>query len=480
MLSSLNRNPRIESTGGASQAAAPGHEVRDIPPCEDIKAYHQHLSRLVRAALKLSTSERRGLVEYSTTLSPQDRIARAFAALVTAPDSWVLAETNATVSAGERYSPLLAPVSLKARMITAALPVALLTKREASARTDAAELRRSLARFLVDGGLALKEFAPYTSPNERRPYAWILNSTTRLIERLSESATARRSLQAEVRSFVMRIAAFERFGVLFINGPERCSTDAAAWDKDEIDELSQFLEALPPWLLRGTPLLTAIVRTRDDVNGWQGSRAATGEIEITDESFRESHLGEFLPGWSNAQIILCHELGHSFHFADRYSLELSSRNTIASSGNPIADMPGFANLSEWTVIRKRPRLSRQGTYTRLADLEIPLNVPLNVIGENRVQLSHDPHSPRHSPLWSHNPDLGFTFGPNAHRSPWEDFADSFCTYFLAPADLRRLAPTKFAHFERLFGHFPELAAEGDYGAPDTISPERLHRALNIR
>ena len=327
------------------------------------------------------------LIDHAKTLAPPQRLAHAFAALVTASTSEAVVATNAAIPTGDRLTPLLAPASLKAEMLKAAIPLALLADREQPTRAYAAELRRGLARFLVDDGLALKEFTPHTSLNELRPYGWILRSCASLIERLSERATVPRSLGEEVRMFLTRITAFDQLGVLFINGSERRPSDTGVWEKGEIDELTKLLQQLPTWLLRGTPLLTAIVRTRSDVDGWQGSRASTGEIEICDESFQGAQLGEYLPGWSNAQIILCHELGHSFQFGDRYTLELSSHGTIAESGHSIAEMARFASLSEWTAIRRRPRLSRQGTYARLNGLEIPLETPLKVLGESRVQLS---------------------------------------------------------------------------------------------
>ena len=97
----------------------------------------------------------------------------------------------------------------------------------------------------------------------------------------------------------------------------------------------------------------------------------------------------------------------------------------------------------------------------------------------RIQFSFDPYAPNAQPLWSHNPDAGFAFGPNAHRSPWEDYADSGTRYFLTPAIFQKLAPAKFAYFESIYRMYPngvpsarEIVPENGY-----LNPVALQEAL---
>lgn len=337
----------------------------------------------------------------------------------------------------------------------------------------------SLARLLVQGGKILKVASAVVGSDYIRPLAGLLGGGLTVFTQVHDPKRPIREKMGVMQSFLNTVETFQKYGVLFLNGTGRRPGCAMEWKASEVAELSQVLNRIPGWVLWGTPLLCAIVRRGESSYGFHASRIKNGDIEINEEAFVQSERSPYLPGWSTAQIALCHEIGHAIHFAHRYELELKPDGTIAHSGNRAIDFPRYADLSEWRVIRCRPHLIRDNQYALLCGFEVPLDTSLDDGMGKRVQFSHDQYAPKGKPLWAHNPDAGFPFGLNAHTSPWEDFADSFAMYVLAPAELRALAPAKSAYFDELLWK-PASSEEPSaaYTRGEICTPKALRRILS--
>jgi hypothetical protein len=480
--------PRVESCSGYREYLA------DLRSCGDQEQLQRILvarrlskcpdsldgrDSLVPYIAQASAETRREIVKRSIATKSTDRHAMIRAALLSCWSAREVKECVAQIPKSVQvHASLQAAVSFGQFVIVSELFEPLLeTRRSRELRHET--FCASLAQFLVQGGAILKSAKALVGSHYVRPLAEFLGAGLTAFTQVHDQKRPLREKVGVMQSFLNTVETFQKYGVIFLNGTGRRSGCAMEWNAHEVAELSEVLDRVPGWVLWGTPLLCAIVRRGESPYGFHASRLNNGDIELNEGAFAKTERAPYLPGWSTAQIALCHEVGHALHFAHRYELKLAEDGTITQSGNRAIDFPRYAGISEWRVIHRRPQLIRDNQYALLRGFEVPLDCSLDAGNGGRVQFSHDPYAPSGSPLWVHNPDAGFPLGLNAHTSPWEDFADSFAMYILAETELRALAPTKWRYFDELvWKPAPSEIVTGPHSRGEICTPKALRRILS--
>jgi hypothetical protein len=435
--------------------------------------------RLVPQLALVSSGTRRDLLEETAHSRNPRRLQALEAILMSSGSMRELSSLMKRIPAQDRGSSRLAALHLKTIMLEACQPLSSL--REANPRTlegttkvrDALILSFSL---ICKGQLEFGHSAP---PLARRAF---LQFSRALLNELSHFPSAKSrdvTTGAYVYHLIARAEIFRKYGVMMLNGRDLVAREKALWNLHEVTEITRALKHIPKWALIGTPLLCSIIRRSGCADDFYACRTRSGDIEIYSRAFSNYESAPYLKGWSSQQVCLVHEICHGLHFGDRYNLKLAPDGTIRQSGNISVSFERFAALSDWRVVEGTPQLRRQHHYALVRGIEVPLDLPITLHPNERIQFSFDPYAPNAQPLWSHNPDAGFAFGPNAHRSPWEDYADSGTMYFLTPAIFQKLAPAKFAYFESIYRMYPNGVPSAREIVPDNgyLNPVALQEAL---
>jgi hypothetical protein len=427
----------------------------------------------------VDTSDRRELFEEIVNSRNPRRLHALEAILMSSGSMRELSSLMRRIPVQDRRSSRLAALHLKTIMFDACHPLASLKGVKPGTLEATTKVRDALSlsfSLICKGQLEYGHSAPLLA---RRAF---LQFSRALLKEISHfpSAESRDVTTGEyVYHPVARAEIFRKYGVMLLNGRDLVAREKAVWNILEITEITKTLKHLPRWALIGTPLLCSIIRRSECADEFHACRTRSGDIEIYSRAFSNYGNAPYLKGWSNQQLCLVHEICHGLHFGDRYNLKLAPDGTIQESGNLAVSFERFAALSDWRVVERTPQLRRQHHYALARGIEVPLEVPITLHPTERIQFSFDPYAPSAQPLWSYNPDAGFAFGPNAHRSPWEDYADSGTMYFLTPAIFQKLAPNKFAYFEGVYRMYPSGVPPAREILPENgcLNPAALQEAL---
>lgn len=435
--------------------------------------------RLVPRLALMDTSERGELFNEIANSRNSRRLHALEAVLMSSGSMRELSSLMKRIPQQDRGSSRLAALHLKTIMFDACHPLVSLREVNPGTLEGTTKVRDALILSfsrICKGQLELGHSAPALA---RRAFLQFSRSLLKEISHFPSAESRDVTTGAYVYQLVARAKIFRKYGVMLLNGRDIVAREKASWNLHEITEITRALKHIPKWALIGTPLLCSIIRRSGCADEFHACRTRCGDIEIYSRAFSNHGNAPYLKGWSNQQLCLVHEICHGLHFGDRYNLKLAADGTIQQSGNIAVSFERFAALSEWRVVERTPQLRRQHHYALVRGIEVPLDVPITLHPTERIQFSFDPYAPNAQPLWSHNPDAGFAFGPNAHRSPWEDYADSGTMYFLTPAIFQKLAPAKFAYFESVYRMYPhgvpparEIIPQNGY-----LNPAALHEAL---
>lgn len=435
--------------------------------------------RLVPQLAHLDASNRRELFAELAGVRGPRRLPAMEAVLMSSGSMRELSALMKPLPAEDKRSPRLAGLYLKTIMLDACRPFLSLkgiNPRDLKDTNKARDALISSFSTICKGQLEFGHSAPVL---ERRAFLQFSRALLKELSRFPSQESEEPTSARHVDYLVTRAEIFKKFGVMLLNGMDLWSREKASWSMDEIHTVSRTLKHLPRWALIGTPLLCSIIRRSSCAEQFQACRARSGDIEMHSLAFSSGTGAPYLKGWSDQQICLVHEICHGLHFGDRYTMKLAADGAIQECGNEAIAFNEFAALSNWRVVEKNPLLRRHNNYALARGIEVPLEVPVQLNARERVQFSFDQHAPNLQPLWSHNPDAGFAFGPNSHRSPWEDYADSGTMYFLAPAIFQQLAPAKFAHFESVYRMYPDGVPRAKEILPENghLNPAALEVAL---
>lgn len=481
-----NRTPRTSSAADAGdelQVQIPGPRTSNSH--SDLGA--QLLSReprndprrLVPQLALVNTGARRELFEEIASSRNPRRLHALEAILMSSGSMRELSSLMQRIPGQDRGSSRLAGLHLKTIMLEACQP--LLPLREVSPRTleGTTQVREALIlsfSLICKGQLEFGHSAPSLA---RRAFLQFSRALLNEISHFPSPESRDVTTAGYVDYLIARAEIFRKYGVMLLNGRDILTREKSSWNIHEITELTKALKHVPKWALIGTPLVCSIIRRSGSADQFHACRTRSGDIEIYSRAFSNYESAPYLKGWSSQQVCLIHEICHGLHFGDRYNLKLAPDGTIQESGNVAVAFERFAALSDWRVVEQSPLLRRQHLYALARGVEVPLDVPIPLHPTERIQFSFDPYAPNAQPLWSHNPDAGFAFGPNAHRSPWEDYADSGTMYFLTPAIFQKLAPAKFAHFESIYRMYPKGVPSAREIVPENgyLNPVALQEAL---
>lgn len=406
--------------------------------------------RLVPQLALVDTSDRRKLLEEIANSRNPRRLHALEAVLMSSGSMRELSLLMKRIPEEDRGSSRLAALHLKTIMFEACAPLVPLREVNPGTLEGTTKVRDALIlsfSLICKGQLEFGHSAPALA---RRAFLQFSQALLQEISHFPSAESRDVTTGAYVYHLVARAEIFRKYGVMLLNGRDIIAREKASWNLHEITEITRALKHIPKWALIGTPLLCSIIRRSGSADQFYACRTRSGNIEIYSRAFSNEGSAPYLKGWSNQQLCLVHEICHGLHFGDRYNLKLAPDGTIQESGNLAVSFERFAALSDWRVVERTPQLRRQHHYALVRGIEVPLDLPITLHPNERIQFSFDPYAPNAQPLWSHNPDAGFAFGPNAHRSPWEDYADSGTMYFLTPEIFQKLAPAKFAHFESVY------------------------------
>lgn len=480
------RNPRISSAADAGepfQVQIPGATRSNLP--SDLGAQllsrepENHPRRLVPNLALVDTGARRELLEEIANSRNPRRLHALEALLMSSGSMRELSSLMKRIPAEDRVSSRLAALHLKTIMFEACHPLVSLREVNPGNLEGTTKVRDALVLSFSRICKSQLEFGHSAPPLARRAFLQFSRALLKEISHFPSAESRDVTTGAYVYLLVARAEIFRKYGVMLLNGRDIAAREKAAWSLHEVTELTRALKHIPKWALIGTPLLCSIIRRSGSADQFQACRTRSGDIEIYSRAFWNYGSAPYLKGWSNQQLCLVHEICHGLHFGDRYNLKLAPDGTIQQSGNIAVSFERFAALSDWRVVERTPRLRRQHHYAIARGIEVPLDLPITLDQTERIQFSFDPYAPNMQPLWSHNPDAGFAFGPNAHRSPWEDYADSGTMYFLTPAIFQKLAPSKFAHFESVYRMYPNGVPPAQEILPEDgyLNPVALQEAL---
>ncbi len=481
-----NRNPRICGAADARDAfqvqipgAARSTSHSDLGAHLLSREPKNNPRGLVPQLALVTTGTRRELFEEIVNSGNPRRLHALEALLMSSGSMRELSSLMKRIPEQDRGSSKLAALRLKTIMFEACHPLVSLREVNPGTLEGTTKVREALIMsfsLICKGQLEFGQSAPALA---RRAFLQFSRALLKEISRFPSAESREVTTSAYLYHLVARAEIFRKYGVMLLNGRDIVACEKASWHLHEITEITRALKHIPKWALIGTPLLCSIIRRSGCADDFHACRTRSGDIEIYSRAFSNHGSAPYLKGWSNQQLCLVHEICHGLHFGDRYNLKLAPDGTIQQSGNIAVSFERFAALSDWRVVERDPQLRRQHYYALARGIEVPLDVPITLHPSERIQFSFDPYAPNAQPLWSHNPDAGFAFGPNAHRSPWEDYADSGTMYFLTPAIFQKLAPAKFAHFESVYRMYPDAVPPARENLPENgcLNPSALQEAL---
>ncbi len=244
-------------------------------------------------------------------------------------------------------------------------------------------------------------------------------------------------------------------GVWFARNRPSKGKPSWKWTASDIKRVLPALKAIPEGLRLMTPLLHRI--ERDSSRSEYGSRAPNGAIQLTDEGRRDRSYSRTFGGQSYPLITMLHEIGHAIQIGASRAETSYSKDTglISSPADPVFDFRAFCGLSGWRVVTEQPwSLIFDGQAIEIAGTMYPLLNRNTTYHGQLVVFVHMKDAGERFLLVRH-PSAQFGVRSYASSNPWEDWAEGFTEYVLAPERFLVFAPEKFLYFHVHFRIYDE-------------------------
>jgi len=228
------------------------------------------------------------------------------------------------------------------------------------------------------------------------------------------------------------------------------------------------LERIGEGRLLLTPLLQEIRRVSDLGDNIMGVRFPDGRIALADLAVDNEKFAALYGNISSLQLVLTHELGHAVQLGMFYGdVKFDpQKGWCVDEGDPLYDFSEYMKLSGWRMIDpQRYEFLDAGSFVLIDGVLFPLESPVIVDGEELVLVKC------RELLFGYAKDADFSSRWYSKVNPWEDFAEAFMEYFLAPEKLLQSAPEKFRFLETELRYYEKhpLRLEASKGE---INPDR--------
>ena len=283
------------------------------------------------------------------------------------------------------------------------------------------------------------------------------NDRTCLIEEAKETQTTG-EMRALLRTFVLRHRLQMRYGILLSNERDSSGRLKTSWNEAWLKDVQTVLSQIPENYLLHTPRLNHIKLFAQSIGAY-GQRDDTGIIRLFEDILREDRYSRNYKLTPALRPTLVHEIGHSIKFGKsncgaKHKTDISE---LIQQSNPLCAFGNFMELSSWRVIPSgQYTVSSSSDEVHLAEYSssgdfigwrpVALNQSQYINGEN-LRLTYDPSV---RTLYAFDVTAEFPVESSAQDTPWEDWAESFTSYILAPRLLLHSAPYKFWHLEFQF------------------------------
>jgi hypothetical protein len=132
----------------------------------------------------------------------------------------------------------------------------------------------------------------------------------------------------------------------------------------------------------------------------------------------------------------------------------SDDGSIEGRADPLYDFTTFCSLSGWRIATDRPWTALYyGQALSINGEQYPIGTPTVYHGARVVFVVLSEAGAKI--LLARDPDAQFPVSGNAQKDPWEDWAEGFSEYILAPERFAVFAPEKFLYFHVHFKKYPE-------------------------
>ncbi len=283
------------------------------------------------------------------------------------------------------------------------------------------------------------------------------NDRTCLTEEAKQQHTTA-EMRGLLRTFTLRHRLQMRYGILLSNERDSSGALRTSWNEAWLKDVQAVLSQIPENYLLHTPRLTHIKLFAQSIGAY-GQRDDTGIIRLFEDILRDNRYSRNYKLTPALRPTLVHEVGHSIKFGKsncgpKHKTDISE---LIQQSNPLCAFGNFMELSGWRVIPSgQYTVSSSSDEVHLAEYSnsgefigwrpVALNQSQYINGEN-LRLTYD-RSVR--TLYAFDATAEFAVEGSAQDTPWEDWAESFTSYILAPRLLLHSAPYKFWHLEFQF------------------------------
>lgn len=251
------------------------------------------------------------------------------------------------------------------------------------------------------------------------------------------------------------------------------------WTASRIDKLITALSLIP----EGHRLMSPKLRGFHVTNLTHlGERRPSGRVALSATHISRHNRKDEFGGRDHLIGVTVHEVAHGIQMSSNEQVLRHDPVTgdILSPSSPVFHLPSFASLSGWKFVAHLPKsefIARDSV--RIQNRLFPLHRPVFIPPE--IQLPGAPNTehgtwaifrsayPVDLFVFRHDVTATFARSKTACDDPFEDWAESFSDYILAPDQLLELAPKKFHYMET---HFWVYRRAKDY--PRLTA---LHKAL---
>ena len=245
-----------------------------------------------------------------------------------------------------------------------------------------------------------------------------------------------------------------KHGVWFARSRPGKGNPSLSWTSPDIKRVLPALKEIGEGLRLMTPLLHRI-ELGSHRHEW-GSRAPDGMIQLTDEGRRDRSYSRAFGGQSYPLITMLHEVGHAIQIGASLASTSYSKDTglISSPADPLFDFGAFCRLSGWRFVTEQPwSLIFDGEAVEIAGTMYPLYRRTTYHAQPAVFVDMKDAGQKY--LLVRHPDAQFGVRSNASCDPWEDWAEGFTEYMVAPDRFLIFAPEKFLYFHVHFRRYDE-------------------------
>jgi hypothetical protein len=244
-------------------------------------------------------------------------------------------------------------------------------------------------------------------------------------------------------------------GVWFARSRPSKGKPSWSWTISDVKRVLPALKEIGEGVRLMTPLLHRFERQSDRKDEF-GSRAPNGAIQLTDSGRSNRSISRAFGGRCYSLITILHEIGHAIQIGASAESITYAKHTgrVLSPADAIFDFQAFCALSGWRFVTEQPwSLVFGGHAVDVAGTMYPVDRTTTYQGEPAVFVDIKEGTEKY--LLVRHPDAQFGVRFSASYEPWEDWAEGFSEYLLAPDRFVVFAPEKFLYFQVHFRRYEE-------------------------